>query len=739
MIFPDQSHVNLIRDALWKRTGGASVMVGSGFSRRAEKARPDAATPPTWYDVAKGLSDELYPEAVSSSRPSSHGVVESFTRLAQEYEAARGRSDLHRYLQNVVRDNDMTPGDIHKRLLRLPWCDVFTTNWDTLLERTRSAVADRNFGIVRNKDELPLASRPRIFKLHGSFPAHFPLICTEEDYRKYPRNFAPFVNTVQQSMMETVFCLIGFSGNDPNFLHWSGWVRDNMGTSAPKIYLAGWLNLSPHRRRVLEARNVIPIDLADHPQAKTNEWPDHLQHHYATDWILHSLERGRPYDITSWPSLVKWQYSSIPEYLQPVVEVVSSRPKEEPRYASQVEPEDLPKRVRQVISTWAHNRSLYPGWLAVPMSVREDINSKTNDWEPPILGALPHLPLPQRLKAVRELVWRREIVLDPISSDLEALAQETLEAIDCQRHTINGVPKTGIDWGDLRDAWLAVGLALVTTARHRFDHDLFQKRIDALRDVRNIDPETTQRIYHEQCLWAIYSMEFETLSGLLNDWCTEHCDPFWMVRKAAILVEINRVNDAIDLFEHALLSIREIPNDSRSTAIPSREGWALLLAWTLESIRYYKNNTREDFDTSRFHRRWRELSSVKCDALSDKREYFDALRPEHEGGDAPSFDLEAQTHLRFRFSNAGYNRWVAARRAIRLSEVAGLFPRGLDILTLSADELSVSEPEMAVRLLLRILNYDGDPLLKAYPVPIPCRDDDGRLGEYTCSSLWQRH
>ena len=81
-------------------------------------------------------------------------------------------------------------------------------------------------------DQLPLLGQPRIVKLHGSLPATFPLISTEEDYRTYPSKFAPFVNTVRQAMMETVLCLIGFSGDDPNFLHWSGWVRDNLGVCA---------------------------------------------------------------------------------------------------------------------------------------------------------------------------------------------------------------------------------------------------------------------------------------------------------------------------------------------------------------------------------------------------------------------------------------------------------------------------------------------------------------------------
>ena len=111
--------------------------------------------------------------------------------------------------------------------------------------------------MVRTTEEIPYAARPRIVKLHGTFPAHEPFIFTEEDYRKFPAQFAPFVNLVQQSMMETSFCLLGFSGDDPNFLHWSGWVRDNLTTGAPKIYLVGWLEIigpSPSHARIAQRR-----------------------------------------------------------------------------------------------------------------------------------------------------------------------------------------------------------------------------------------------------------------------------------------------------------------------------------------------------------------------------------------------------------------------------------------------------------------------------------------------------
>ena len=384
MSFPDQSHINQVRDALWQRSGRASVMIGSGFSRNALKLRPDAHDLPSWQEVATAVYEKLYPQSDNrgSLTLAEASSASGFLRLAQEYEAVFGRSDLHRFIRQVVRDEDFVPGDMHKRLLRFPWRNVFTTNWDTLLEKTRSFVADRAYSVVRNTDEIPLADQPRIVKLHGSLPAHFPLIFTEEDYRTYPTKFAPFVNTVQQAMMETEFCLIGFSGDDPNFLEWSGWVRDNLGTSAPKIYLAGWLDLSPHRRRMLEDRNVVPIDLAHHPKA--SKWPEHLRHQYATEWILHTLERGQPYDVSEWPKSSSRRHSSVPEELQPVEEVVPDVPKDEPEpgtdNSGNVSVIHTPSRgkergsektlVRKTLDIWKHNRKLYPGWLMAPSDIR---------------------------------------------------------------------------------------------------------------------------------------------------------------------------------------------------------------------------------------------------------------------------------------------------------------------------------------------------------------------------------
>jgi hypothetical protein len=172
---PDIANVLKIRDALWrhKGMGSASIIVGAGFSRNADRVSSTARPMPDWAAMARALCQPLYPtdDARRESALREATGTSGFLRLAQEYQAAFGGSALSDCIRNLVPDLDYRPGDLHRRLLRLPWADVFSTNWDTLLERTCADVLERNYEVVRTVGEIPFAARPRIVKLHGSFPA----------------------------------------------------------------------------------------------------------------------------------------------------------------------------------------------------------------------------------------------------------------------------------------------------------------------------------------------------------------------------------------------------------------------------------------------------------------------------------------------------------------------------------------------------------------------------------------
>ena len=306
--FSDRHHVEQIRQALWRGGpfGKAAIMVGAGFSRNADSSNGIAREFPLWPDLVKHLYDAIHPRKASESDESRkrqyerHYATSAALRLAEEYAVGFGRTRLDELLSKAIPDLDYSPGKLHHLLLRLPWSDIFTTNYDTLLERARDFVSERAYEVVQTKEDIPVATRPRIIKLHGSFPSHRPFIFTEEDYRTYPREFPAFVNMVQQSIMENILCLVGFSGDDPNFLNWAGWVRDILGRSTLKVYLCGLLNLTDSTRQMFHSRHVIPIDLS--AVVPTSVFPDSgRRHRIAMEWFLLSLENGRPPDRSLWP------------------------------------------------------------------------------------------------------------------------------------------------------------------------------------------------------------------------------------------------------------------------------------------------------------------------------------------------------------------------------------------------------------------------------------------------------
>ena len=703
MTFPDQSHINRVRDALHQRAGnGASVMIGSGFSMNAERISLDAKEMPGWQDLVNHFYSTLYPQDSPRLHENNRRPTADNVRIAQEYEAAFGRGALHDALRRLVPDAEYSPGIKHRRLLQLPWRDIYTSNWDTLLERTQRQVPERNYSAVTSVGEIPMASRPRIVKLHGSFPAQFPLIVTEEDYRTYPTKFAPFVNTVQQSMMETVFLLIGFSGDDPNFLNWSGWVRDNLGASAPKIYLAGWLGLSPHRRRMLEGSNVVPIDLAKHP--KSDQWPDILCHQYATEWLLRTLELGRPYNITSWPTPSSRQNDETPEILKPIEDANPEEPKSEPPRQDIVEEPPLaPNDVREITAIWRHNRLIYPGWLTMPFTNRGAFERNTEAWNRTVIASLQDLQVVERLSAVRELVWREEILLVPMYSDLESAIHEVLNLIDCQNRTIDGVAAYNEDWIAIREDCRNVGAALVTAARFGFDQVAFEKATEALDAFQEEDPEIRHHIHHEKCLWAAYHRDFNTLDELLANWKTEDCDPAWMMRKASMLCEAGRNSEAEELLNNSMALIKAMPISENSLASLSRESWATFMAldW---------NNRFTSLD------RIRELVPMRCDVFGERQSVTDDMGRDRSEEAPPHFDINRRRGTSERWTN--YNSSAAAYRAVRLSEMTGLPPFTgystvwAEVLRKAAAEVADYNMEFAIRLILRACTGENDKTLE---------------------------
>ena len=447
------------------------------------------------------------------------------------------------------------------------------------------------------------------------------------------------------------------------------------------------------------------IDLALHP--KSEEWPDTLKHQYATEWLLRSLEYGRPYNICDWPVSPKKRDERPSPQLEPIQRIVSETPRTESTPA--LEPggalKDGATGIRETLGVWEHNRKLYPGWLILPSSKQSRMSLSTEEWVRHILRVLPEMEALDQLSAIFECVWRICVQLEPPSVELAEAASNVLKMIDCQGRAVRGTKQPDEDWGKIRREWVSVAMALATDARHEFDRHESERRMADIAGFVDDDADVKHFISYESCLWAANDLDYGQLHVQLTDWSPGDSDPVWKMRKAGLLFEAGLQEDAERHIREALASIRENTVDPRSLANPSREGWALWSALQQEEV--------FESPASTFVR-WEELSILKCNANLEKQSYAQAISQRSESTHSPPFDLGVIRGKGLTFSNVAYHRYLAAHRGNRLTEVAGLPPSqdgiavASDILGHAAEELAQHEPELAVRLILRVSRYDQD-------------------------------
>ncbi len=157
-----------------------------------------------------------------------------------------------------------------------------------LLVVEKSQAADNCYKVVKTAEGLRIKKRKNIIKLHGSLrssseKADFifefdgdprkQYVISKEDYETYPTRHEAFTQLMRISLLQESFCLIGFSGIDPNFLQWISWVRGvlfkaarlNKDSKRYKIYLMDVEegDVSRDKQLFYENHNIVRIPLRD--------------------------------------------------------------------------------------------------------------------------------------------------------------------------------------------------------------------------------------------------------------------------------------------------------------------------------------------------------------------------------------------------------------------------------------------------------------------------------------------
>ena len=304
--------------------GLVSVIVGAGFSRNACEEYP------LWQDLLYDMVVDLYKEEIATSylryrelNPNIKKSLGEFTkeevpqiisrvgylRMVSDYITRHGyRESIEHYIEERIPYIDINSQqykfagknknkviDIvsenfvaHKKLLEgTKWERIYTTNYDRLLEYARD-MAGMKFNVITKARDLSVSrEKPSIIKLHGDlyYPCetdkrvfmfdgnpHQQYIISEDDYKNYPTDHEAFTQLMRISLLQGAFCLIGFSGDDPNFINWISWVRDVLVTDDEnsnkkkndyKIFLVGLTQDEPDEVRKIfyENHNIFFIPL----------------------------------------------------------------------------------------------------------------------------------------------------------------------------------------------------------------------------------------------------------------------------------------------------------------------------------------------------------------------------------------------------------------------------------------------------------------------------------------------
>ena len=140
---------------------------------------------------------------------------------------AQLRYDLNYDLNNVQRRKE-------EKEQQVRYLEISISNSYQVITQAAGLKLRRNRNIIKLHGSLrSLDQKERNhFEFDGDFKSQY--IISGEDYKKYPQRHEAFTQLMRISLLQESFCFIGFSGVDPNFLTWIGWVRDILQKQAAK-------------------------------------------------------------------------------------------------------------------------------------------------------------------------------------------------------------------------------------------------------------------------------------------------------------------------------------------------------------------------------------------------------------------------------------------------------------------------------------------------------------------------
>ena len=573
----DKAAMHSLRDYL--RKGCAVAMVGCGFSRNAIRRDPKVPPPVEWDAFARVFASKLLGcEAADNEEVEKYIKGKTPLMLSHEYESVFGRSSMIDVVKDLIHDENLIPSVLHEKFLKLGWTDVYTTNYDTLLERTIENIPEVPYRVIVNTKQIVGTQQRRLVKLHGTWDGPIgDWIVTDEDYRQYPQRFAPFVNMVRQACMESCLCLVGFSGTDPNFLAWIGWVRDNMGEAGYPIYLLTNRSMYQGEREWFVKRRIIPVDIFGFTGAKADDYVT------AFTKIFNFLCEPGVSDVN--PSSAGWRFF--------------------------LERGDVPCSKKDLLKSWIQAirkyREVYPDWVVAPSTIRERVQelSAAGVFENAFAAACDCLDGSDRIIAFGNLNWYLSLGMQVMRDGVYRANKSILDSI-CR----NSARQAETLGSDVLNECADLFQEMLRCSREFGDNEQFDEIFRLIDDFLGCDKN---RLHYEKFLLSKRDLDIASMERIICEWAKLKKDEEWQIKFASALVTLGRVDEARRILTSTLVDIRkklpfgDNPIDKRYLNL---EGIGLYILLLLSSGSSEAEN--DTFNKEMINARLQRLSSHGC-------------------------------------------------------------------------------------------------------------------------------
>jgi hypothetical protein len=186
-------------------SGNAALFIGAGLSQAAGLPGWESLLDPIREDCNVPKSDD-YPL-----------VAEYIT-----FELSGGRQALHDRILAAITATPVSPRPNHRLIARLRVPQVWTTNYDQLIERAVKAVeADTAVAVDEGTVHTIASNRRAVIKMHGSLSSdpphwHSPPVITRTDFERYEMEHPRMWTVLRATYLSRTMLFLGFSFADAN-------------------------------------------------------------------------------------------------------------------------------------------------------------------------------------------------------------------------------------------------------------------------------------------------------------------------------------------------------------------------------------------------------------------------------------------------------------------------------------------------------------------------------------------